>query len=310
MPDACSLRVRNRPNKEEDTIHKLNKPKLMLVGPNQGAAIRRLSVLLGLCAMLGLAMWTAPASADPTSGPPICPGAGTPVSGNYDRSLTLTGNNYVAAGANLAVRGNLTIAPGGCLDAYSTGTVEIARNVLVGKHAILGLGCAPGVDFLPVPCGSTTTDDTIGGSLLALDPNTMYLTADTIRGSLSSVGGGPGVTSNPYVNFPIKDNIIHGNAIIDGWNGTWFGLLRNVVHGSVVVANIHTADPDSSEVVTNTVRGNLSCYRNTPAVQFGDSGGSPNKVSGFAFGECGFNVMAPDINYDGGGPQPISVIAP
>lgn len=291
-------------------MYKPSKPKLLIVGQNERAAIRRLSVSLGLCAVLGLAVWTAPALADPMSGPPICSSAGTPVSGNYYRSLTLTGNNYVAAGTNLAVRGNLSIAPGGCLDAYSTGTVEVGRNVLVGKNAILGLGCAPGVDFLPVPCGSTTTDDTIGGSLLALDPNTMYLTADTIRGSLFSVGGGPGVTSNPYVNFPIKDNIIDGNAVIDGWNGTWFGFLRNVVQGSAVVANIHTADPDSSEVVTNTVRGNLTCYRNTPAVQFGDSGGSPNEVSGFAFGECGFNVMSPDINYDGGGTQPISVMAP
>jgi hypothetical protein len=291
-------------------MHKFNKPRLMIVSLTEGARIKRVSALLGLCGMLALAVWTAPAGADPNSGPPICSSAGTPVSGNYYRSLTLTGNNHVAAGKNLAVRGDLRIAPGGCLDAYSTGTVEVGQNLLVGENAILGLGCAPGVDFLPVPCGSTTTNDTIGGDLLAFDPYTMYLTADTIRGSLLSFGGGPGVTSNPYVNFPIKDNIIHGNAVIDGWNGTWFGFLRNVVQGSVVVANINTADPDSSEVVTNNVRHDLSCYRNTPAVQFGDSGGSPNKVRGFAFGECGFNVMSPDINYGGGGPQPISVMAP
>lgn len=195
-------------------------------------------MLLGLCVMLGLAIWATPAAANPKSGPPICSGAGTPISGNYYRSLTLIGNNYVAAGANLAVRGDLRIAPGGCLDAYSTGTVAVGRNVLVGKNAILGLGCAPGVDFLPEPCGSTTTDDTTGGSLVAFDPYTMYLTADTIRGSLFSFGGGPGVTSNPYVNFPIKDNVIDGNAVIDSWNGTWFGFLRNVVQGSVVVASV------------------------------------------------------------------------
>lgn len=291
-------------------MYRLNKPRLTIVARDDGVRIRRLSVLLGLCAMLALAIWTAPASADPNFGPAICSSRGTPVSGNYYRSLTLTGNNYVAAATNLAVRGDLRIAPGGCLDAYSTGTVEVGRNVLVGRNAILGLGCAPGVDFLPVPCGSTTTDDTIGGSLLAFDPYTMYLTADTIRGSLFSFGGGPGVTSDPYVNFPIKDNSIDGNAVIYGWDGTWFGFLRNVVQGSVVVANIHAADPDSNEVVTNTVRGSLSCYRNTPPVQFGDSGGSPNAVSGFAFGQCGFNAMSPDINYDGGGAQPISVMAP
>ena len=291
-------------------MYKLNKLRLMIVGPDEGARIRRLSVLLGLCAFLALAVSTAPASADPTSGPPICSHAGTRISGNYYRSLTLTGNNYVADGTSMAVRGDLRIAPGGCLDAYSTAIVHVGRNVLVGKNAILALGCAPGVDFLPLPCGSATTDDTIGGSLLAIDPNTMYLTADTIRGSLFSFGGGPGVTSNPYVNFPLKDNIIYGNAVIEGWNGTWFGFLRNVVQGSVLVANIDTADPDSSEVVTNTVHGDLSCYRNTPAVRYGDSGGSPNEVSGSAFGECAFNVTSPDINYGGGGPQPISVMAP
>lgn len=290
-------------------MYKLNKPRLTTVGLNQGAGIRRLSVLLGLCSMLAFAVWAAPASADPTSGPPICTSAGTAVSGYY-RSLTLTGNNYVAAGTNLTVRGNLRIVPGGCLDAFSTGTVKVGRNVFVGRNAILGLGCSPDADGLPVPCGSTTTDDTIGGSLLAFDPYTMYLTAITIRRSLFSFGGGPGVTSSPYVNFPIKDNIIHGNAVIAGWNGTWFGFLRNTVQGSVVVANNHTADPDSTEVVTNTVRGNLGCFRNSPAVQFGDSGGSPNLVSGFAFGECGFNVTLPDVNYDGGGPQPISVKTP
>ena len=266
-------------------------------------------LLLGLCAMLALAVWAAPAAADPTSGPPICSSHGTAFSGNY-RNLTLTGNNYVAAGTTLTVWGNLEIAPGACLDAYSTGTVTVGGNLLVGKNAILGLGCAPEVDFEAVPCGSTTTDDTIGGNLFALDPYTMYLTADTINGNLVSVGGGPGAPPAPFVNFPIKDMIIHGDALISGWNGGWFGFLRNVVNGNVVVTNNLASDPDSDEVVTNTVHSNLICYGNSPAVQFGDSGGSPNEVSGFAFGECGFNMMLPDENFDGGGLQPISVMAP
>jgi hypothetical protein len=82
------------------------------------------------------------------------------------------------------------------------------------------------------------------------------------------------------------------------------------VNGNAVVTNNLTSDPDSDEVVTNRVDRNLVCYGNNPAVQFGDLGGSPNEVSGFAFGECGFNVVLPDVNYDGGGPQPISVKAP
>ena len=263
-------------------------------------------LLLGLCAILALGVWAAPAAADPTSGPPICSSAGTARAGLYP-NLTLTGNNYVKAGTTLTVWGNLDLAPGACLDAYSTGTVKVGSNLQVGKDAILGLGCAPEVDFEAKPCGSTTTNDTIGGNLLALDPYTMYLTADTINGNLISVGGGPGPA--PFVNFPIKDMVIHGDALISGWNGGWFGFLRNTVSGNVVVTNNHASDPDANEVVTNTIRRNLLCYGNSPAVQFGDSGGSPNKVSGFAFGECGFNVILPDENYDGGKPQPISVRA-
>jgi hypothetical protein len=263
-------------------------------------------LLLGLCAVLALAASAAPAAAEPGGpghGPEICASAGTPLSGNYG-NLALTGNNYVAAGATLNVWGNLVIAPGACLDGFSTATVHVGGNVLVGRNAILGLGCATGVDFEFAPCEDTTTDDTIGGSLLAFDPYTMYLTADAINGSLVSLGGGPGAPPAPFVNFPIKQMTIHGNALISGWEGGWFGFLRNVVNGSVIVSSIHASDPDSTEVVTNTVHGNLICNDNSPAVQFGDSLGSPNEVGGFALGECGFNV------HPGGGPQPISVKAP
>lgn len=271
----------------------------------------RPKLLFGLCAIVALGVWVAPTSADPTSGPAICSSAGTALSGHY-QSLRLTGNNYVAAGTSLTVRRNIQLAPGACLDGFSTGTVNVGGNVRVGKGAILGLGCAPGVDFAAVPCGSITTNDTIGGNLVAFDPYTMYLTAITIYGNLRSFGGGPGghPAYSPNVNFPIKDNVIYGDAVIRGWKGTWFGFLRNVVSGNVVLKNISTTDPDSNENVTNTVRGNLSCYGNTPAVQFGDSGGLPNQVGGFASGQCGFGVIAPNPNYGGGGPLPISVRMP
>lgn len=266
-------------------------------------------LLLGLCAVLALGVWAGPAAADPTAGPAICSSAGTAISGHY-WNLRLSGNNYVAAGTSLTVRGDLVIRRNACLDAYSTGTVTVGRNVFVGPNAILGLGCAPGVDFLPVPCGTTTTDDTVGGNLFAFAPQTMYLTADTIGGNLISLGGGPGAPPAPFVNFPIKQMTIDGNAIIKGWDGGWFGFIGNTVDGSVVVANNTMSDPDANEVVTNTVDRNLICYGNDPAVQFGDSGGAPNVVSGFAFGECGFNVVLPNVDSSSGLPQPISVRPP
>jgi hypothetical protein len=44
--------------------------------------------------------------------------------------------------------------------------------------------------------------------------------------------------------------------------------------------------PDSTEIVTNTISGNLICQGNSPAAQIGDSGGSPNDVGGNKIGEC------------------------
>jgi len=267
----------------------------------------KLRILVGLCAALALAV-SASTAAAALPGPQICPSEGTAISGNYG-NLTITGNEYVKRGTNLTVWGNLTVARGACLDAFTLGTVKVGGSVWVGQSAILALGCAPGVDFEFEPCEETTTHDTVGGSLFAYGPYTMYLTADTINGNLVSVGGGPGAVSSPYVNFPIKEMKIQGNAFIAGWHGTWFGFLRNHVNGSVVVSNIIAADPDSNEVASNVVDRGLLCYGNSPAVQFGDSGGSPNEVGWFAFGQCGFNVILEDIKYDGGGPQPISVPA-
>jgi hypothetical protein len=71
------------------------------------------------------------------------------------------------------------------------------------------------------------------------------------------------------------------------------------------------ADPDAMEILANHVRGSIACFRNSPAVNYGDSGSSPNKVKGNAFGECGFNVLQPNPAPSPGVPagplEPISV---
>ena len=129
---------------------------------------------------------------------------------------------------------------------------------------------------------NTTTNDVVGGNIIAIGATTMYLDGDTIHGSVISIGGGPGPTLNPYINFPIKDNVIDGNLIVFGWQGTWFGALRNKVGGNVIVAKnvgVTTGDTpstlDSTEIATNTISRNLICFGNSPAAQIGDSGGAP-----------------------------------
>jgi hypothetical protein len=247
-------------------------------------------VLLGVCVALAVAVWAGAAAADPFVGPPICSSAGTALSGNYNE-ITLTGNAYVPEGATLTVRGNIRLTAGSCFDAFDLSTVHVGGNILVGAGAILGLGCTPYSIGPTPPCRDQFTADTVDGSVIARDALTMYLDGDTIHGSVISVDGGPGLTLSPYINFPIKDNVIGGNVWVSGWKGAWFGMLRNVVYGKVTViknVGLTTAEgvPDSTEIATNTISGDLVCLDNSPAAQLGDSGGTINTVGGQKIGQC------------------------
>jgi hypothetical protein len=73
---------------------------------------------------------------------------------------------------------------------------------------------------------------------------------------------------------------------IEGYNGFWFGFIRNHVNGSVNLNNNVLEDPDANEYVTNVIQGSLNCSGNSPAPQIGDSEGSPNQVSGAKTGQC------------------------
>jgi len=262
-----------------------------VVRAKDGEILNKMRIILCVCVALVFAAQAAPASADPFVGPPICTAAGTALSGIHG-NMTVHGNAYVANGKQLAVWGNLTLAPGSCLDAFTLGTVHVQGSVFVEKGAILALGCTPNAIGPQPPCGTTTTNDIVDGSVIADHALTMYLDGDHIHGDVVSTGGGPGPTLDPYINFPIKDNIVGGNVVVQGWQGAWFGALRNTVHGSVILTHnvgVTTGDsgvPDSTEVATNTITGDLICHGNVPAAQIGDSGGSPNTVKGRELGQC------------------------
>ena len=230
------------------------------------------------------------AGANPFVGPPICSNAGTAVSGAY-ATLTISGNAYVPEGKTLTVAGNLTLASGSCLDAFTVATVNVGGDINVGPGAILGLGCTPGSLGPPLnqpPCHGVTTHDTVGGSINANAPLTMYLDGNTIHGSVISRGGGPGLNSDTFINFPIKDNTIGGKLLVEGWQGGWAGLVRNHVSGSVGFSqNASVLDPDSSEVQTNVIAGDLVCFANSPAAHVNPAdGGQPNTVGGKKIGQC------------------------
>jgi hypothetical protein len=265
----------------------------------------RFRLLLGLLGLLSVVVWTGSAAGDPSAGPHICSSAGQALTGTYYGDLKVKGNAYVPAGASLEVIGDLTLAPGSCLDAFSTATVTLDADVIVRDGATLALGCTPQSIGPVPPCGTTTTHDTVYGSITAHNPLTMYLDGDTIRGDVISHGGGPGRTLSPYVNFPIKDNTILGDVVVTDWQGAWFGLLRNHINGSVKLANItgvaigDDGTLDSTEVTDNSILGSLDCHGNFPPAQVGDSGGGPNSVFSWTTGECatmGSAVGAVPIN--------------
>ena len=52
----------------------------------------------------------------------------------------------------------------------------------------------------------------------------------------------------------------------------------------VTIGDLRT--PDSTEVVSNVITGNLTCLGNSPPAQIGDSGGSANTVGGMKLGQC------------------------
>ena len=167
----------------------------------------------------------------------------------------------IDAGANVQINGNLTIVAGASLDdhgaeAWQGAQIHVSGNVHVGKGAVLGLGWNA---WGPLPEGEGALGpDTVGGNIIADQPLALQVGGVTIGGNLVSNGGGVTDVSGAERNFPIEDNVIHGNLIVQGWRGGWIGLIRNTVGGNVIFANNVSmfnretgdgTDTDSSEVM-------------------------------------------------------------
>jgi hypothetical protein len=268
------------------------------------------------------------------TGTPDAPGV---IAGTYNSSVVVTGVCFVNGGA-AEIRGDLFVAPGGALNASfalndmpggsGTTSLTVKGSVVVQRNGTLFLGCEPNFS----PCsddpdqngGTLTGQNHVFGNLLAFQALGVIVHASTIDGSVAEFGGGGGVSCVPPAGsvFEVfkspafsdfEDNTIGHDLAIVGLRTCWLGSLRNNVGGSLIDAKNTMADPDAGEVLQNTVQRDIFCVANSPSVQFGDSGASPNVVGRHAFGECGFDVISPDPNYPNGngtgGPQPISVKA-
>ena len=189
------------------------------------------------------------------------------------------------------------VASGGttrCTDTLAPGTYQ---RVVVPVGAVClsegpvtireGLWIRSGATFVLGSEESGWTTGTINDGVHAWDAASVQIHFATINGGIEAHGGS-GPFGGPFeVTFnAIEDNVIHGGVMITGYDGFWFGFIRNHVSGSVRLSHNVLADPDGNEYVTNVIHGNLRCWGNSPAPQVGDSEGLPNEVTGAKMGQC------------------------
>lgn len=255
------------------------------------------------------------AAATPTSTTCSSSGStpGTLAAGTYS-SVLVSGTCAVDAGI-VNVTGNVTVQPGATLlAAYAKNsagsgpsTLNVAGNVIAGAGSTVLLGCE-GAHFACIDdpnqtSPTLTATESVGGSIIATGALGIVVHLTAVGGDVIQSGGGGGVNCTPSGAFaqfmsPVysdyEDNSIGGNLSVTGLGSCWMGALRDQIGGSLTYSNNVMADPDANEVLTNTVAGNVICQSNSPADQYGDSGGSPNSVTGFAVGECSFATTAPN----------------
>jgi hypothetical protein len=212
-------------------------------------------------------------------------------------SLRVTGLCLIPGGT-VIVRTDVRIEAGAALLANFPGSpglpegdanVLVKGNVFVGERATLLLGCSPGLGCV------NTTFDTVKGNLVTDQALGVVLHSDVIGGNVEIDGGGGGVNCTPHgvfalFNSPVYSNsegdAIGGNLTVTNMRSCWYGEFGDIVLGTVYVAHNTFADPDATEIGGNEVFGNLACFHNAPAAQFGDNGPAPNTVIGKATGEC------------------------
>jgi hypothetical protein len=254
-----------------------------------------------------------------------CTGGNIPP-GTYE-SILVTGICYTPKGT-IVVRENLTVAPRALLDAVTPGdppgkhpvvpaTVLIGGNVFVGKGAVLLLGCSPNISCSNPPGISF---DRIGGNLTGIGAQAVVVHSASIGGNFSLIGGGGGAAAatcnaqkpgsptikdlepwslDPNLDFtPVysdnEDSSVGGSITVVNLTSCWLGTLRNQVAGNVTSIGNTMGDPDAMEILNNLIGGNVTCLKNSPAVQYGDSGAAPNLVGGHGYGECGFKALKPN----------------
>jgi hypothetical protein len=205
-------------------------------------------------------------------------------------TVSLLGAMTVAAVPGMAAASGRTMCAGTLAPGTYGSVVVPAGAVCLSEGPIrirAGLRVGAGATFVLGSEESGWTTGTIGGGVRATDPASVQIHFATINGGIR-IHGGSGPFGPPFdVTWnAIEDNVIHGGATISGYDGFWFGFIRNHVRGTVRLTDNVLPDPDGNEYVTNTIHGSLKCSGNEPAPQVGDSEGLPNVVTGRKMGQC------------------------
>ncbi len=289
--------------------------------------MRSLKLVLGgalALASLSLALTltgTATAGAAPSPNRDSCSGtlnAPGLLYGTYGSDVTIHGYCLVDGGPTL-IRGNLHLATGAALnatyalnDVAGTGvtSLTVKGDVTLAGGSILAMGCEPNYS----PCtddpgasngGTLSGTNSVSGDFTATDALAVIMHDSTIKGDVRQSGGGGGLSCNPpttgvfsQLQSPVfsdyEDNSFSSDFSVTDVHSCWFGALRNTVKGDMTYSGGSFGDPDASEVVSNLVSGDMTCSVDSPHVQYGDSMGVPNKVSGNAVGECSLHAVQPN----------------
>jgi hypothetical protein len=212
------------------------------------------------------------------------------------RLIRILGGCTLAAACVLAASGpasagsettscNGVLAPG----TYRTVVVPAGSVCLSDGPVVIrgGLFVQPGSTFVLGSEESPQSTGTISGGVHAVNAASVQIHFATIDGGVD-VRGGSGPLGGPFdITWnAIEDNEINGEVTVQGYDGFWFGFIRNHVNGSVNLNGNTLEDPDGNEYVGNSIRGSLNCAGNSPAAQVGDSGGGTNVVTGSKTGQC------------------------
>ena len=175
-----------------------------------------------------------------------------------------------------------------CVGVFGAATFAGASASASGGTTICNGTLAPGsYQRVVVPNDSVCLSDgpvTIRAGLFVQQGATVVLGSEENAAHTATINGGVHATN--AMNVQIHFSTINGGYNEVGYDGFWNGFIRNNVHGSVNINGNTVMDPDGNEIVTNTIHGNLNCQGNDPPPQVGDSGGSPNHVTGQETGQC------------------------